>query len=105
MPSGRIRLARKPMARQRRYHYVKRIFSLSSRGSRIREWADDLQLLDDRAWPTVGNDDRQRILIFGTDVNKINIEPIYRRHGLRKGIQFSFGLSATVIYCPIVSKF
>src|SRR5258708_8815126 len=96
MPSGRIRLARKPMARQRRYHYVKRIFSLSSRGSRIREWADDLQLLDDRAWPTVGNDDRQRILIFGTDVNKINIEPIYLRHQFRNPIPFTFYLSPTL---------
>src|SRR5258708_9300802 len=67
IPSGRIRLARKPMTRQRRYHYVKRIFSLSSRGSRIREWADDLQRLDDRAWPPVVHDDRHPLLPLSTD--------------------------------------
>jgi hypothetical protein len=41
-----------------------------SRG--ISEWIDYLQLFDDRAGPAVRDDDRQRILMFRTNVNEMN---------------------------------
>ena len=37
---------------------------------------DDLQLLDDRAGPSVRDDERQRIVMLRTDVNEMNVQPI-----------------------------
>ena len=42
----------------------------------IGEWIDDLQLLDDRAGPSVCDDERQRIFMFRTNVNEMNVETI-----------------------------
>jgi hypothetical protein len=42
----------------------------------IRERLDDLQLLDDRAGPPVGDDQRQRVLVLGADVNEVDVEPV-----------------------------
>jgi hypothetical protein len=36
----------------------------------IGERADDLELLDDRAGPAVRDDERQRLLVPGTDVDE-----------------------------------
>jgi hypothetical protein len=36
-----------------------------------RERLDDLQLLDDRARPTVGDDQRKRVLVLGADVDEV----------------------------------
>ena len=40
----------------------------STMGCGIGQEVDNLHLLDDRAGPSVRNDQRQRILVFGTDV-------------------------------------
>ena len=42
----------------------------------IGQWIDDLQLLDDRAGPSVRDDERQRIFMFRTNVNEMNVQPI-----------------------------
>ena len=42
----------------------------------IRQWIDNLQLLDDRAGPSVRDDERQRIFMFRTNVNEMDVEPI-----------------------------
>jgi hypothetical protein len=42
----------------------------------IDERVDDLQLLDDRARPSVRDNDRQRIFMLRTSVNEMNVEPI-----------------------------
>ena len=38
---------------------------------------DDLHLLDDRAGPAVRDDQRQRIFMLRTNVDKMNVQPIY----------------------------
>jgi hypothetical protein len=42
----------------------------------IGKWVDNLQLLDDRAGPSVRDDERQRIVMLRTSVNEVNVEPI-----------------------------
>jgi hypothetical protein len=42
----------------------------------IGQWIDDLQLLDDRAGPSVRDEERQRIFMFRTNVNEMNVQPI-----------------------------
>ncbi len=42
----------------------------------IGERLDDLQLLDDRARPPVGDDQRQRVLVLRANVNEMNVQPI-----------------------------
>ena len=43
---------------------------------RIGQRIDNLQLLDNRAGPAVRHDERQRALVFRTNVNKVNVEPV-----------------------------
>jgi len=47
---------------------------------------DDLQLLDDRAGPSVRDDERQRILMFRTNVDEMNVEPIDLGDEVRQGV-------------------
>src|ERR671912_74658 len=42
----------------------------------IDQWIDDLQLLDDRAGPSVRDDEWQRIFMFRTHVNEMNVQPV-----------------------------
>src|SRR2546427_11891393 len=37
---------------------------------------NDLHLFDDRARPSVRDDERQRIFMFRTNVNEMNVQPI-----------------------------
>src|ERR1700722_384352 len=53
----------------------------------IGERADDLQLLDDRAGPAVRDDERQRILVPGTDVDEMYVEPVDLGDEVRQGVQ------------------
>ena len=43
---------------------------------RIGQRLDDLQLLDDRAGPSVRDEERQRVLVLGTDVDEVNVQPV-----------------------------
>jgi len=46
-------------------------------------WVDDLHLLDDRAGPPVRDDEWQRILMFRTHMDEMDVEPIYLGDELR----------------------
>ena len=37
---------------------------------------DDLQLLDDRARPSVIDDERQRVFMLRTNVKEVNVQPV-----------------------------
>ena len=45
---------------------------------------DDLQLLDDRARPSVRHDERQRIFVLRTNVNEVNVQAVDLGHELRE---------------------
>ena len=72
----RGRLARESVARHRRDHHVERIRCAPAMRRGIGQRIDDLQLLDDRAGPSVRDDERQRIFVFRTNVNEMNVQPI-----------------------------
>jgi hypothetical protein len=46
----------------------------------VRRWigqsVDELQLLDDRARPAVVDDERQRVLMLGANVNEVDVQPV-----------------------------
>ena len=48
---------------------------------------DDLQLLDDRAGPAVGDDERQRVFMLRADVDEVDVEPVDLGDELRQGVQ------------------
>ena len=75
-PAGGGGLARKPVARQRRNHHVERVRRAPAVSGGIGERLDDLQLLDDRAWPAVRDDERQRVLLSRPDVDEMDVEPV-----------------------------
>ena len=45
-------------------------------GGGVGERLDDLELLDERARPAVGDDDRQRVLVLRADVDEVDVEPV-----------------------------
>ena len=65
---------------------------------------DDLHLLDDRAGPSVRDDQRQRIFMFRTNVNEMNVQPIDLGDELRQGVQFRLDLAPVVICRPIARE-
>jgi hypothetical protein len=71
---------------------------------RIRQGIHDLQLLDDRAGPAVCNDERQRIVVFGANVNEMNIELVDLRHELRQGIELRFDLAPVIFARPVARE-
>ena len=87
VPAGRGRLAGKAVARHRRDHHVEGVRRRPAVCRGIGQRIDDLQLLDDRAGPTVRDDQRQGIWEFRPNVDELNVEPVDRGHELREGIQ------------------
>ena len=69
----------------------------------IGQGIDNLQLLNDRARPSVRDDKRQSILMFRTDVDEMNVQPIDHSLEHRQGIQFRLDL-APIVFCPPIAR-
>jgi len=69
---------------------------------RVGKRVDDFQLLDDRARPPVRDDQRQRVLVLGADVDEMNVKPVDLGYEIRQGVQFRLAL-APVVICPPVA--
>ncbi len=72
---------------------------------RIGKRIDDLQLFDNRAGPTVRDDQRQRIFMLRTNVNEMNVQPVDLGDELRQGVQFRLALAPVIIRRPIARDF
>src|SRR5882724_788913 len=70
----------------------------------ISERIDDLQLLDDRAGPSVRDDEWQRIVMFRTNVNEMNVQPIDLGDELWQGVQSRLHLPPVVFRPPIACE-
>ncbi len=70
----------------------------------IGEWIDYLHLLDDRAGPSVRDDERQRIFVLRTNVNEMNVQSIDLGHKLREGVHFCLDLAPVIICRPIACQ-
>src|SRR5713226_2628348 len=63
----------------------------------------DLHLLDNRARPSMRDDERQRIFMFRANVNEVNVQSIDLGDELRQGVQSRLHLSP-VVFGPVWSK-
>ena len=70
----------------------------------IGQWIDDLQLLDDRAGPSVRDDERHRILMLRANVNEMDVQPIDLGDELRQGVQSRLALAPVVFRPPIARE-
>jgi hypothetical protein len=70
----------------------------------IGQRVDDLELLDDRAGPSVRDDERQGIFMFRAHVNEMNVQPIDRGDELRQGLELRLHLPPVVICLPIARE-
>src|SRR4051812_20436369 len=70
----------------------------------IRKSIDDLQLLDDRAGPSVIDYERQRVFVSRTNVNEVNVEPVDLGNELRLGIQLRLARAPVVLRRPIARE-
>ena len=51
------------------------------------------------------NDHWKRVLVTGTDVDEMNVQPVDLRYELWQGVQFRFRLPPIVIFRPIAREF
>jgi hypothetical protein len=70
----------------------------------IGQGIDDLHLFDDRAGPPVRNDQRQRIFMFRTNMNKVNVQPVDLGDELRQGAQSRLHLAPVVFRPPMARE-
>ena len=96
-----VGLAREPVARQRRDHQMERVGRARAVGGGVGQRLDDLQLLDDRAGPAVGDDHRQRILMLRPHVNEVDVQPVDLGDELRQGVQPRLHLPASRAPSPM----
>ena len=105
VPAGRGRLARKAVSRQRRDHQMERVRCARAMCRWIGQWIDNLQLLDDRPGPSMGDDERQRVFMFRTNVNEMNVDPVDLGDEVRQGFQLRLALAPIVLCRPIPREF
>ena len=75
----------------------------SAMGGGIGERLDELKLLDDRARPSVSDDDRQCIFMLRTHVNEMNVQSVDLGNEIRQGIQPRLA-RAPVIFRPPIAR-
>ena len=100
-----VGLPEKPVARHRRDHDMESVRCARAMCRGIGQRVDDLQLLDDRAGPTVRDDKRQGICMLRTNVNEMNVEPINLGDELRQGSEPLLHLAPVVVCRPIAREF
>src|SRR5258708_23771841 len=71
----------------------------------IGQWIDNLQLLDDRPGPSMRDDERQRVFMFRTNVNEMNVEPVALGDGARQGLQLRLALAPIILCRPLPRAF
>jgi hypothetical protein len=71
---------------------------------RVGQRADGLQQLDDRAGPTVGHDQRQRIPVRRLHVDEVDIRPIDLGRELRQRVESRLACAPVVIGRPVADK-
>ena len=104
VPAGLGRLAREPVARQRRDHEMEGVRRVGAVCRGIGERLDDLELLDRRARPPVRDDERQRVLVLGADVDEVDVDPVDLGDEVRQGREALLELAPVVVRRPVVGQ-
>jgi hypothetical protein len=71
---------------------------------RIGQSIDDLHLFDDRARPSMIDDERQRAFMLGPNVDEVDVQPIDLGDELREGVQVRFARAPVVVSHPIARE-
>jgi len=64
----------------------------------------NLQLLNDRARPPVRDDQRQRVLVLGADMNEMDVEPVDLGYEIGQAVQFRLALAPVVVAAPVARE-
>src|SRR3989449_2063919 len=83
---------------------MERVRGRPAKCRRVRQRIDDLQLLDDRARPSVCDDDGQRILFLRTQVNEMNVNAVDSRCELWQGGESRLALAPVVLRALIARE-
>jgi hypothetical protein len=70
-------------------------------GGGVSEWANDLELLDDRTRPAVRHDQRQCVVVLGAHVNEMDLLTVDLGRELRYCVELRFALAPIVVGPPI----
>src|SRR4051812_42336493 len=73
-------------------------------GGGIGKRIDDLELLDDRAGPSVVDDERQCILMFRANVDEMDVQSVDPGDEIRQGFQPLLDLAPVVVIQPVVRE-
>jgi len=71
---------------------------------RVGERADDPEQFDDRARPAVRDDQRQRVLVPGPDVDEVDVHPVDLGRELRQRVQFRLAPAPVVVGRPVAGQ-
>jgi hypothetical protein len=53
----------------------------------------------------VRDDQRERVLVLGADVDEVNVQPVDLGHEVRQGVQLPLALAPVVVRPPVVRQF
>ena len=104
VPTRLRRLAREAVARERRDDDVEGVLGASAVCGWVGQRLDDLQLLDDRTRPTVGDDDRQCVFVLGLHVDEVDVQSVDLRDELRIRVELRFDLAPVIVLGPVVGE-
>jgi len=83
---------------------MKGFIGLAAMGRRVCQRSNDLQELDDRARPSMRQNDRQGILVLRSDVNEVDPETVNLRAKLRQPIQSALNTTPIVARAPVFNE-
>src|SRR5262249_61412715 len=92
------------IARKRWCDDIKGIGWVTTMCRRISQRVDDLHEFIDRAWPSVRDDQWQRLRSFAALVNVMNALSVNRDLKVRPFIEFTFVGTPVVLRTPVVHK-
>jgi len=87
-----------------RDHDIEGVIRTSAERRRVGQWIDDLELLDDRARPSVGDDQWKGIRMLRPDMDEVNVETVDLGHELRIAVELRFDFPPIVPIRPIVGE-
>src|SRR5215207_10217865 len=68
------------------------------------ERIDDLELLDRRARPAVRDDERERVLTLGANVNEVDVDAVDLGDEVREGSEALLEAAPVVVGRPVVGQ-
>src|SRR2546430_17519338 len=71
---------------------------------RVRERADEPEQFEDRAWPAVRDEHRQRVVVTRFHVDEVNVHTVDLGLELRERVELRLSLAPVVVGRPIAAK-